>query len=210
MDKWTRVQAVAVPMMQPNIDTGQMAPVFVSRASAKSWGERLFANQRYDLEGEDVADFVLNQPRYREAKILVAGRNFGCGSSRETAVWCLAGYGFRCVIAPSFGEIFYDNAFQNGLLLIIRPEDEVHAIAVALEQAVMPELTVDLESCHITLPGGGKRPFDLAAERRTALLEGLDELAILQQHDQDMRDFRERDRREHSWIYASAVGRPAA
>lgn len=202
MEKWTTLSAIAVPMMQPNIDTGALAPVIVNRASAKTYGERLFGNQRFDLDGEEVADFVLNQPRYRPARILVAGRNFGCGSSRETAVWSLAQYGFRAVIAPSFGEIFYDNSFQNGLLLVALPEDEVEAIAGAVERAADPSLGVDLERCVITLPDNGREvPFTVPAERRTALLEGLDDLALLLRQDGAVEAFRAGDRKARPWIY---------
>jgi 3-isopropylmalate/(R)-2-methylmalate dehydratase small subunit len=202
MEKWTTLRATAAPMMEANIDTGALAPVIVNRLSAKTYSERLFGNQRFDLDGEEVPDFVLNQPRYREAKILVAGRNFGCGSSRETAVWSLAQYGFRAVIAPSFGEIFYDNSFQNGLLLIALPEDEVQAIATAIGRAREPTLTVDLERNIITLPeGGGDVPFSVPEERRTALLEGLDDLAILFRRSGEVDAFRATDRTVRPWIY---------
>lgn len=202
MEKWTTLHATAVPMMQPNIDTGALAPVIVNRPSARTYGERLFGNQRFDLDGEEVVDFVLNQPRYRAAQILVAGRNFGCGSSRETAVWSLAQYGFRAVVAPSFGEIFYDNSFQNGLLLIELPEDEVHAIAGAIERAADPALTVDLERCVLTLPDNGREvAFAVPEERRAALLEGLDDLAILLRRSGEMDAFRAKDRPQRPWIY---------
>jgi 3-isopropylmalate/(R)-2-methylmalate dehydratase small subunit len=203
MDKWIKLQAIAAPMMQPNIDTGALAPVIISRTPLAGWGDRLFGNWRYDSNGADVPDFVLNQPRYRGSRILVAGRNFACGSSRESAAWTLIGYGFRCVIALSFGEIFYENAFQNGLLLIILPEAEVQEIADSLGRAEIPELTVDLRECRIDLPDGKQIAFSIPEERRAALLDGVDELGVLLSRQDEATAFRVDDRELRPWIYGS-------
>jgi 3-isopropylmalate/(R)-2-methylmalate dehydratase small subunit len=206
MEKWTVVSATALPMMRANIDTGALSPVIVHRKSAVSWSDRLFGNWRYDLDGDDIPDFPLNLPRYRQSKILVAGRNFACGSSREGAVWTLVEYGFRCVIAPSFGEIFYDNAFQNGLLLITLPDKQVEAIAAALEVADNPQLAIDLEACKIDLPNGTSMTFEVPIERRTALLSGTDELSQLLTYQPAVAEFRSRDTNERPWIYSAATG----
>jgi 3-isopropylmalate/(R)-2-methylmalate dehydratase small subunit len=206
MEKWTIVSATALPMMRANIDTGALSPVIVNRKSAVSWSDRLFGSWRYDLNGDDIPDFPLNLPRYRQSKILVAGRNFACGSSREGAVWTLAEYGFRCVIAPSFGEIFYDNAFQNGLLLITLPDKQVEAIAATLEAADNPQLAIDLEACKIGLPNGTSMAFEVPAERRAALLSGTDELSQLLTYQPAVDEFRSRDTNERPWIYSAATG----
>jgi 3-isopropylmalate/(R)-2-methylmalate dehydratase small subunit len=201
MQKWTRERAVTAPMMVTNIDTGALAPVISVKGQNATRGERMFTELRYDEHGNDCPDFILNQPRYKDTRILVVGPNFGCGSSRESAVWALTDYGIRCVIGSSYGEIFYDNAFQNGLLLITLPEDEVEAIAGAIERADSPVLDVDLERSIITLPDGTAKIFAIIPERRTALLEGLDELSVLVREWPARDAFVARDRCERPWIY---------
>ena len=202
MDKWTEVTAIAAPLMKVNVETGVLGPVFVTKASAISQGDRLFAPWRYDEKGEDNPDFVLNQDRYRTAQVLISGKNFGCGSSREIAVWGLTGYGFKCVIAPTFGEIFYDNSFQNGLLLIELPEEIVNHIATTIERANHPEVSVDLVNEEITLPGGETIPFKIPPARRDAMLAGQDELSVLRGLADKVEAFRGHDRGERPWVYA--------
>ena len=201
MDKWTKGSAIAAPLMKVNVETGVLGPVFVTKATAISQGDRLFAPWRYDDAGNDNPDFVLNQERYKQAQILVSGKNFGCGSSREIAVWGLTGYGFKCVIAPTFGEIFYDNSFQNGLLLIELPEEVVNHIALTIERSNHPEVSVDLVAEEITLPGGEKIPFKIPPARRDAMLGGLDELSMLRGLDDRVEAFRGHDRTERPWVY---------
>jgi 3-isopropylmalate/(R)-2-methylmalate dehydratase small subunit len=205
MQKWTRERAVTSPMMVTNIDTGALAPVISVKGQNATRGERMFTELRYDEHGNDCPDFILNQPRYKNTRILVVGPNFGCGSSRESAVWALTDYGIRCVIGSSYGEIFYDNAFQNGLLLIKLPEDEVEAIASAIERADSPVLDVDLERSIITLPDGTAKTFAIIPERRTALLEGLDELSELVREWPARDAFVARDRSERPWIYGAGT-----
>jgi 3-isopropylmalate/(R)-2-methylmalate dehydratase small subunit len=180
MDVFTRLRAVAAPLMQENINTDAIisAQSMVGGMVARP-GDVLFTAWRYRPDGGENPDFVLNTARYRAARILVAARNFGCGSSREHAVWALTGYGIRCVIAPSFGEIFYDNAFQNGLLPAVVGDAVAQHIADTLDRAERPEIEVDLEGCRLELPDGEAIAFEVPGERREALLRGLDDLAFL-------------------------------
>ncbi|HET9615581.1 MAG TPA: 3-isopropylmalate dehydratase small subunit [Pseudolabrys sp.] len=208
MEKFTQLSALAAPLMRPNIDTDAIIPV-----------KRLIGYQRHELgafalepyrfraDGSENPDFVLNQPRYRGAKILVTAENFGCGSSRESAVWALMAYGFRCVIAPGFGDIFTNNAFQNGLLLIRLPREEVDRIAEELGGAPSPAMAIDLQSCTITTPAGRQLEFQIDGERRQALLEGRDEIAMTLLRDADIAAFQSHDRVARPWIYQTV---PAA
>jgi 3-isopropylmalate/(R)-2-methylmalate dehydratase small subunit len=202
MEKFTELRGVAAPLMRTNIDTGTIIASAWLRSRSFDLGEKLFANWRYDLDGKEKPDFVLNQTRYRASKILLAGPLFGCGSSREAAVWALVRFGIRCVIAPSFGEIFFDNAFQNGLLPVTLPEATVEALAAAVEAAADPVLTVDLVRCVVVAPDGAEIPFSVAAERRTALLEGPDETSLVLRYEAAIDGFRTADAGERPWIYA--------
>lgn len=209
MEKFTQLSALAAPLMRPNIDTDAIIPV-----------KRLIGYQRHELgafalepyrfraDGSENPDFVLNQPRYRGAKTLVTAENFGCGSSRESAVWALMAYGFRCVIAPGFGDIFTNNAFQNGLLLIRLPREEVDRIAEELGGAPSPAMAIDLQSCTITTPAGRQLEFQIDGERRQALLEGRDEIAMTLLRDADIAAFQSHDRVARPWIYQTVP--PAA
>ena len=164
-------------------------------------GPYCFEAWRYALDGRENSEFVLNQPRYREAKVLLAGDNFGCGSSREHAVWSLADFGFRCIIAPSFGDIFYWNCFQNGVLPIRLPDDQVKELAAEIEAAEEPLVTVDLETQTIRMPSGREVTFKTDPERRDALLEGLDEIGMTLKLDAQIRAQQNRDRESRPWIY---------
>jgi len=169
-----------------------------------------FEALRYRPDGSDNPDFILNKPRYRGASILIAGENFGCGSSRESAVWAMARFGFRCVIAPSFGDIFYNNAFQNGMLLIRLPKEQVERLAGELESGAAPSMAVDLQKQVVTAPSGAKTRFEIEAERRQALLEGRDEIGMTLARDTDIRAFQDRDRVSRPWIYeTSPQNKPA-
>lgn len=202
MQKFTRVTGTAMPLMKANIDTDVIIPAKrLVGHKREELGAFAFEAHRYRPDRSDNPDFILNQPRYRNAEILVTGENFGCGSSRESAVWALAGYGFRCVIAPSFGDIFTNNAYQNGMLLIRLPNDEVERLAADVENAVLPVMTVDLEKQLITAPSGAQTLFEIGAERRQALLEGHDEIAMTLTRDAEIRAFHERDRAARPWIY---------
>lgn len=206
MEKFTTLCGVAAPLLRTNIDTGAIiAPIYMLSRSI-DLGAKLFANWRYDAQGQEVPDFVLNQPRYRSARILLAGPNFGCGSSREGAVWALVRFGIRCVIAPSFGEIFFSNACQNGLLPVALSETEVHRLADAVSAAPEPLMTVDLLACRIDPPSGEPIAFAFPPDRRDALLEGLDETSLILRHEHEIDDFQRSARAEQPWLFGSHGG----
>ncbi|MGA3342548.1 MAG: 3-isopropylmalate dehydrogenase [Methylocella sp.] len=202
MEKFVRVTGAAAPLMRINIDTEVVIPM--NRLVAHKRGELgryCFEAWRYGPDGSENPEFVLNKPRYREARILVAGENFGCGSSREHAVWSLSDFGFRCVIAPSFGDIFYWNCFQNGVLPIRLPENQVKELAAEIETSENAIMTVDLETQSITTPAGRKVAFTGDPERHLALLEGLDEIGMTLKLDSQIRAHQARDRESRPWIY---------
>ena len=201
METFTIVTGVAAPLLLPNINTDAITPMIAGRSLSADIGKLLFANWRYHPDGSEIADFVLNQPPYREAKILIAGANFGCGSSRERAVWALMRFGIRCVIAPSFADIFYDNAFQNGLLPLALPTAEHAALADAVTQANEPVVTVDLERCVLMSPDGRTIAFTVPAERRVALREGLEEIQVILRMEGEIDAFQDKDRAARPWIY---------
>jgi len=179
MEAFTSLTALAVPLELPNIDTDQIIPArFLWRSRASGYGDLLFNDLRHTPDGGLEPGFVLNQPRYAGARILVAERNFGCGSSREQAVWALHDAGFRAVIAPSFGDIFYNNCCKQGLLPVVLPEEKVAALRAEVIAAPGEAMLVDLETLRIEGPGGFRAGFEMAAFRRRQLLDGLDEIAF--------------------------------
>jgi 3-isopropylmalate/(R)-2-methylmalate dehydratase small subunit len=178
MQAFKNLDAVAVPMARPNVDTDQIVPArYLRKPRSGGFGNYLFRDLRFDRQ-ERERDFVLNKPAYRDAKILVAERNFGCGSSRESAVYALWDYGFRAVIAPSFGDIFFGNSFMNGLLLVVLPEADVAGLIAALEAKPGAHMQVDLAAQTVTGADGKTCRFDIDVYRKRCLLEGLDELAF--------------------------------
>src|SRR5262249_51620253 len=201
MEIFTTVTGIAAPLMLPNINTDAMSQMTAGRSLAADLGKLLFANWRYAPDGTEIADFILNKPPFRNSKVLIAGPNFGCGSSRERAVWALMRFGIRCVIAPSFADIFYDNAFQNGLLALILPAAESAAASQVVAQAPEPVVTVALVQCRLEGPDGGVIAFNVSAERRTALLEGLDEIEVMLRMEGDIAAYEAEDRRRRPWIY---------
>jgi 3-isopropylmalate/(R)-2-methylmalate dehydratase small subunit len=201
MDKFTTLTGIAAPLMRTNIDTGAIIPSIYMLSRSVDLAQKLFANWRYDANGAEKPDFVLNQPRYRNSQILIGGPNFGCGSSREGAVWALVRYGIRCVIAPSFGEIFFSNACQNGLLPVTLTESETTRLAEAVAAAAEPRLTVDLVRNIVTSPNGEEISFALPEDRRTSLLEGLDETSLILRHEGEIDAFQARLRAEQPWVF---------
>jgi len=201
MEKFTVVTGIAAPMPMSNINTDAISPMAAGRSTAVDLGKLLFANWRYRLDGSEVPEFVLNRPPYREAKIIVAGPNFGCGSSRERAVWALMRFGIRCVIAPSFADIFRENAFQNGLLPVAIDEDVCARLGALLQQVGDPRVTVDLERCVVEGPAGWRSTFTVPEERRTALMEGLDEIDVILRLEPAIDAFQKADRERRPWIY---------
>lgn len=202
MEKFLSVTGIAAPLMRPNIDTDVIIPIddCVSVPRAEQ-GRCAFRALRYRADGSDHPDFILNRAPYREAKILLAGVNFGCGSSREPAVWALMGLGLRAIIAPSFGDIFYNNCFQNGVLAIMLSEETVRALAAEVEAAPESPLTVDLENLVITNARGMGIPFRIDEARRSALLEGLDEIGMTMKREAKIAAWQARDRLRRPWVY---------
>ncbi len=204
MDRFTKVEGIAAPMMVANVNTDALSPTAAGKSTSVDLGKLLFANSRYNLDGSEIPEFVLNREPYRQAKILVTGENFGCGSSRERAVWALQKFGIRCVIAPSFADIFRDNSYQNGLLPLELPADVCNKLADLLEHANNPEMSVDLETQVVTGPNGFRHSFEVSAERRMALLEGLDEMSVILRMEPEIDQFQAADRVQRPWIYERA------
>jgi 3-isopropylmalate/(R)-2-methylmalate dehydratase small subunit len=203
VQKFTTLTAAAAPLMRHNVDTDVIINVDrLMMATRAEMGLYAFEVWRYLSEGVENPEFELNRPGFRTAKILIAGRNFGCGSSREMAVWAVFGMGFRCVIAPSFGDIFASNCAKNGLLAIALKEDLIERLAVAAERAAGAQrFTVDLENCTITLPNGECISFEFAAGDREALLSGLDEIGQTLRYGAAIAAFQVEDRVRRPWIY---------
>ncbi len=201
MEPFTVVTGIAAPMMMSNINTDAITPMAAGRSTSADLGKLMFANWRYSLDGSEIPEFILNRPPFRHSKIIVAGANFGCGSSRERAVWALMKFGIRAVIAPSFADIFRDNSFQNGLLPVAIGADDCAALGAALEHASDPQITVDLERCVVRTLDGREISFSVPAERRTALLAGLDEIDVILSMAPDIENFQRADRAERPWIY---------
>ncbi len=184
MQAFTRTTGRVAVIDRPDIDTDQVIPKqFLKRIERTGWGEFLFWDWRLDEDGNPRPDFELNQPAFADAKILLAGRNFGCGSSREHAPWSLQGYGFEALIAPSFADIFRSNCMKVGLVPIELPEDDVRALIDAVDNENGSEMTVDLQEQTITEPGGSVFEFSFDAFRKHCLLNGLDDIALTLQHE---------------------------
>ena len=179
MEKFTTLTAVAAPLPMINVDTDMIIPKqYLKTIKRTGLGTALFSEMRYDDDGNEREDFVLNKPAYREAKILVGGENFGCGSSREHAPWALLDFGIRCVIAPSFADIFYNNCFKNGILPIKLPQEQVDLLMDDAERGANAVVTVDLEKQEITGPDGGKITFEIDPFRKHCLVNGLDDIGL--------------------------------
>lgn len=180
MQPFTKLTATAVPLRAENVDTDQIIPArFLTAVTQEGMGDGLFAAWRYLPDGSPNPEFVLNKPEYQGAEILVAGRNFGTGSSREHAVWALTQYGFRAVISPSFADIFYNNSLKNGLLPVTLPEETVNMLMDLIEEEPQTTITVDLENQTVILPDGQQLGFDIDPFRKQCLLQGLDDLGYL-------------------------------
>ena len=180
MQPFTAVSAAAVPLRMENVDTDQIIPArYLTAVTKDGMGAGLFSWIRYHPDGTPKADFVLNQPEYQGARILIAGRNFGSGSSREHAVWALTDYGFRCVISPGFADIFYNNSLKNGLLPVTLAEEVVAMLWDLVEEEPATTIQVDLRSQTVTLPDGQQHSFAIDPFRKICLLEGLDDLGYI-------------------------------
>jgi 3-isopropylmalate/(R)-2-methylmalate dehydratase small subunit len=201
MDKFTSLTGVAAPLPLRNIDTDMIIPKqFLKTIKRTGLGKSLFYEMRYDQEGKEIPDFVLNQPAYRKATILVTGENFGCGSSREHAPWSLLDFGIRCIVAPDFADIFYNNCFQNGILPIKLPQSEVDKLMDDASRGSNATLTVDLEKQEIRGPDGGVIKFDIDPFRKHCLLNGLDAIGLTLEKKQAIEKFEETAASSRPWL----------
>jgi 3-isopropylmalate/(R)-2-methylmalate dehydratase small subunit len=205
MDKFTIVRAIAAPLLRENIDTDIVIRIerLLGATRRSELGRYVFESWRYRPDGSQEPDFILNREPYRRAQILLALRNFGCGSSREAAVWSLQQKGFRAVLAPSFGDIFFNNCFQNGMVPVTMAEDAIRAIARQVEaDPERNQVTVDLIRQVVVAPDGGETSFSIDKFRRAALLDGLDDIGLTRKHEAEIVGFQAHDRARRPWIYA--------
>ena len=199
MEKFSVFKGVAAPMPMVNIDTDMMMPKqFLKTIKRTGLGISVFYDMRYDENEAERPEFILNKTEFRHSKILLAGKNFGCGSSREHAPWGLLDFGFRCVIAPSFADIFYSNCFKNGILCITLPEAQVEALTT---QADGSDFSIDLENMKITAPDGTVTQFELDETRRHNLLNGLDDIALTLEHAEKIKAFEAKQQAGQPWLY---------
>lgn len=201
MEPFVRLDATAIPIAVPNIDTDQIIPArFLWRKRQDGWGHLLFHDLRFDDAGAPKPGFVLNRDAYRNARIVVADRNFGCGSSRENAVWALCDYGIRAVVAPSFGDIFFGNSFQNGLLPVVLPAERVAALRTLLEQAPGSHVAIDLEVQTVTGSDGAIDRFEIDPFRKECLLAGTDDISFTLGHRERIVEFENAYEAEVGWL----------
>ena len=203
MEKFTILTATACYYPRDNVDTDLIIRVErCAKVEKEGLGRYAFEMVRFLPDGSDNPDFPLNRPGYRGAKILVGNINFGCGSSREMAVWAIAGMGIRCVIAPSFGDIFFGNCFQNGLLPIVLPLAAVEKLGAELDaDPAKAKVTVDLARQKVITPSGEELGFEIEPLRKRALLEGLDEIGLTQLREAEIAEFQHKDRVKRPWVY---------
>ncbi len=203
MDKFTTLTGVAAPLKIINVDTDMIIPKqFLKTIKRAGLGVNLFHEMRYLDDGSENPDFVLNKPAWRNASILVAGDNFGCGSSREHAPWALLDFGIRCVISTGFADIFYNNCFKNGILAIKLPQEDVDRLMDDAERGANATLTVDLDTQQITGPDGGCISFEIDAFRKRCLLEGLDEIALTLKKTEKIDAFEASQKASQPWLYS--------
>lgn len=201
MDKFTTLTAVAAPLKLVNVDTDMIIPKqFLKTIQRSGLGKNLFDEMRYRQDGSEIADFVLNRPAYRKAKILVVGANFGCGSSREHAPWALLDFGIRCIIAPSFADIFYGNCFKNGILPIALPQSEIDKLMDDAERGANAVISIDLEKQEIRGPDGGMIPFEIDPYRKQVLLNGWDDIALTLKDEPAISAYEEHSKLAKPWL----------
>ena len=201
MDKFTTLEGVAAPLDQINVDTDMIIPKqYLKTTKRTGLGKGLFAEKRYRDDGSENPDFVLNKPAYRNAKVIVAGDNFGCGSSREHAPWALADFGIRCVISTSFADIFYNNSFKNGMLLIKVSPQDIEKLFDDAERGANATLTIDLEKQEIRGPDGGVVHFDIDPHLKHTLLNGLDDVGLTLQKKDSIDAYEAKAEAAHPWL----------
>jgi 3-isopropylmalate/(R)-2-methylmalate dehydratase small subunit len=200
MDKFTKLTGVAAPMKIRNIDTDMIIPKqYLKTIKRTGLGSGLFSEMRFNEDGSENPDFVLNKPAYRDAKIIVAEDNFGCGSSREHAPWALLDFGVRCVISTSFADIFFNNCFQNGVLPIRVSRDDLDKLMEDAERGANATMTIDLEAQEIQGPDGGVVKFDIDAFRKHCMLNGLDDIGITMQKDAGIASYEDDLAKSRPW-----------
>jgi 3-isopropylmalate/(R)-2-methylmalate dehydratase small subunit len=205
MDKFTTITSVAAPLPNINVDTDMIIPARYLKTIARGGlGKALFHAQRFKPDGSENPDFILNKPAYRQSQILVAGPNFGCGSSREHAPWALLDFGIRVIVAPSYADIFYANCFKNGILPITLPQAVCDQLMDDAKKGANARLTVDLAAQTITRPDGSVVTFDIDPFRKHALLNGLDEIGLTEQKAKTIGTFEESSRASQPWLWANA------
>ncbi len=201
MDKFTSLTGVAAPLPMVNVDTDMIIPKqFLKTIARTGLGKHLFDEMRYTPDGKEAPEFVLNKPAYRKAQILIAGANFGCGSSREHAPWALLDFGIRCVIAPSFADIFYNNCFKNGILPIALPQSEIDKLLDDASRGANAVITVDLEKQQIRGPDGGTIAFDIDPFRKACLINGWDDIGLTLRNKTEIDAFEERRNLGQPWM----------
>jgi|GEM_PF-3069 len=201
MQKFDNLSGIAAPMPLVNIDTDMIIPkIFLKTIKRSGLGVNLFDEMRFDRQGNEIPDFVLNKPAYREASILVAGDNFGCGSSREHAPWAIADFGIRCVISTSFADIFYNNCFKNGILPIVLPEDQRDALMKDAEKGANARIEIDLESQTVTSSDGDVFNFEVDSFKKHCLMNGLDDIGLTMEKATSIDSFETQVSAERPWV----------
>ncbi len=201
MQKFKSITGIAAPMPLINIDTDMIIPKkFLKTIKRSGLGVHLFDEMRYDMAGAEISDFVLNQPAYRDAEILVAGDNFGCGSSREHAPWALNDFGIRVIVSTSFADIFYNNSFKNGILPIVLNKEQRDILMTAAQNGANARISVDLEAQTISAPDGQVFSFDLDPFKKKCLLEGLDDIGLTMKKTESIDSFEKRHRKAAPWV----------
>ena len=201
MEKFNTFKGIAAPFNILNVDTDKIIPKqFLTTIKRTGLGKHVFDEMRYKKDGSENPNFVLNQKPYDKSNILIAGDNFGCGSSREHAPWALKDFGIKCIISTSFADIFYNNSFKNGLLPIMVTKDERDALLEDAKDKENPEIEIDLENQEIRRPNGGKIKFKIDPFRKKCLLEGLDDIGLTEIHENKIKSFEESRSTNHPWL----------
>ena len=201
MEKFDTLSGIAAPMPLVNIDTDMIIPkIFLKTIKRSGLGVNLFDEMRFDRQGNEIADFVLNKPAYREASILVAGDNFGCGSSREHAPWAIADFGIRCVISTSFADIFYNNCFKNGILPIVLPEEQRDLLMKDAEKGANARIEVDLEAQTVTSSDGTVISFEVDTFKKHCLMNGLDDIGLTMEKVSAIDMFEQAAETQRPWV----------
>ncbi len=201
MDKFETFSGIAAPMPLVNIDTDMIIPkVFLKSIQRTGFGKNLFDEMRYNRDGTEIPDFVLNKPQYRDAQILIAGDNFGCGSSREHAPWALDDFGIKVIVSTSFADIFFNNSFKNGMLPIVLPQEQVDVLMKDAEKGANARMTVDLEAQEITTSDGEVIKFEVDAFKKHCLLNGLDDIGLTMEKAASIDAFEAKAGAERPWV----------